>query len=53
MYGTKSAQQKPDIHEAAAFANCTASFVVEKEGTEGIPDLDRVRSRMMSRSVNH
>lgn len=38
--------QTNDIHKAAIFANCTASFVVEKEGTEGIPDLARVRSRM-------
>ncbi len=42
--------QTRDIHESAIFANCTASFVVEKEGTEGIPNLARVRSRMMSRS---
>jgi len=38
-----------DLYKASVFANCTASFVVEKQGTEGIPDLDRVRSRMMSR----
>jgi sugar/nucleoside kinase (ribokinase family) len=37
-----------DLYKASVFANCTASFVVEKQGTEGIPDLDRVRSRMMS-----
>ena len=35
-----------DVHEAAIFANCAASFVVEKEGTEGIPELARVRSRV-------
>jgi len=38
-----------DLYKASVFANCTASFVVEKQGTEGIPDLDRVHSRMMSR----
>jgi len=37
-----------DLYKASVFANCAASFVVEKPGTEGIPDLDRVRSRMMS-----
>lgn len=38
-----------DLYKASVFANCTASFVVEKRGTEGIPNLDRVHSRMMSR----
>ena len=38
-----------DLYKASVFANCAASFVVEKQGTEGIPDLDRVCSRMMSR----
>jgi sugar/nucleoside kinase (ribokinase family) len=37
-----------DLRQASIFANCTASFVVEKPGTEGIPDLARVRSRMKS-----
>jgi sugar/nucleoside kinase (ribokinase family) len=41
-------RQTRDLHEASVFANCVASFVVEKPGTEGIPDLDRVRSRMAS-----
>lgn len=41
-------QRTRDLHKASVFANCAASFVVEKPGTEGIPDLDRVRSRMMS-----
>jgi 1D-myo-inositol 3-kinase len=40
--------QTRDLYEASIFANCTASFVVERQGTEGIPDLDRVRARMMS-----
>lgn len=35
-----------DIYEASTFANCTASFVVEAEGTKGIPDLGSVCSRM-------
>ncbi len=42
--------QTRDIHEASVFANCAASFVVEKEGTEGIPNLASVRSRLMSDS---
>jgi 1D-myo-inositol 3-kinase len=35
-----------DLHKASVFANCTASFVVEKRGTEGIPDLEQVLSRL-------
>ncbi len=42
--------QTRDVHKAATFANCAASFVVEKEGTEGIPDLARVRSRICEMS---
>ena len=42
--------QTRDMYEASVFANCAASFVVEKEGTEGIPDLAHVRSRLMSGS---
>ena len=41
-----------DLHKASIFANCTASFVVEKPGTEGIPDLDRVLSRLSSPQQN-
>jgi sugar/nucleoside kinase (ribokinase family) len=44
-------RQTHDLYEASVFANCAASFVVEKGGTEGIPDLDRVCSRMTSRLV--
>jgi len=40
-----------DLHKASVFANCTASFVVEKRGTEGIPDLEQVLFRF-SRSKN-
>jgi sugar/nucleoside kinase (ribokinase family) len=43
--------QTHDIHKASIFANCTASFVVEKEGTQGIPELARVRSRLTSGSI--
>jgi 1D-myo-inositol 3-kinase len=35
-----------DLYKASVFANCTASFVVEKQGTEGIPDLEQVLSRL-------
>ena len=40
-----------DLSKASIFANCTASFVVEDEGIEGIPDLDRVLARIKSRSL--
>jgi len=39
-------QQTNDPYEASIFANCTASFVVEKRGTEGIPDLAQVELRL-------
>jgi 1D-myo-inositol 3-kinase len=35
-----------NLCKASIFANCTASFVVEKQGTEGIPDLEQVLSRL-------
>ncbi|MGB9596617.1 MAG: PfkB family carbohydrate kinase [Candidatus Poribacteria bacterium] len=38
--------QDPSV--ASVFANCVASFVVEKRGTEGIPDLEQVKSRLNS-----
>jgi sugar/nucleoside kinase (ribokinase family) len=38
-----------DAVEAADFACCAASFVCEKEGTEGIPTLGRVLARMQGR----
>lgn len=37
-----------DPYKASIFANCTASFVVEKPGIYGIPDLDQVYSRLSS-----
>ena len=40
-----------DLYKASAFANCTASFAVEKQGIEGIPNLDRICSRMMSHQL--
>jgi len=40
-----------DLCKASVFANCTASFVVEKRGTEGIPDLEQVLSRLSQSSV--
>jgi len=42
-------QKTHDPHKASIFANCTASFVVEKKGTEGIPNLENVYSRLNSR----
>jgi len=39
-------QQTKDPDEASIFANCTASFVVEKKGAEGIPNLDQVKLRL-------
>jgi 1D-myo-inositol 3-kinase len=38
-----------DPYKASIFANCAASFVVEKRGTEGIPDYEQVQSRLRSR----
>lgn len=35
-----------DLHKASVFANCAASFVVEKQGTEGIPNMDQVLYRL-------
>ncbi len=35
-----------DPYAAAHFANCVASFVVEKPGTEGIPTLEQVEQRL-------
>jgi sugar/nucleoside kinase (ribokinase family) len=45
-------QQTKDPYEASIFANCTASFIVEKRGTEGIPDLGQVESRLKSFMLN-
>jgi len=38
-----------DPYAAAHFANCVASFVVEKPGTEGIPSLEQVEERLAKR----
>jgi sugar/nucleoside kinase (ribokinase family) len=35
-----------DVHKAAIFASCAASFVVEKEGVEGVPYREEVEKRM-------
>ncbi len=35
-----------DAVESAIFASCAASFVVEKEGVEGIPCREEVEKRM-------
>jgi 1D-myo-inositol 3-kinase len=35
-----------NAREAVNFANCTASFSVEKVGTEGIPTMEMVRERL-------
>jgi sugar/nucleoside kinase (ribokinase family) len=43
----KEFHETRDLCKASVFANCVASFVVEKQGIEGIPDLDHVHSRMM------
>ena len=37
-----------DPYAAAHFANCVASFVVEKPGAEGIPTLEQVKQRVSS-----
>jgi 1D-myo-inositol 3-kinase len=39
-------RQTQDPYEASIFANCTASFVVEKRGTEGIPSLSQIQLRL-------
>jgi len=39
-------EQCGDAVEAARFACSAASFVCEKEGTEGIPTLQQVLARM-------
>ncbi len=41
-----------DVVEAARFANCTASFAVEAEGTLGIPTRAQVEERMAAASVS-
>jgi len=39
-------KESQDPYTASVFANCTASFTVEKRGTEGIPNLRQVQSRL-------
>jgi len=44
-------ERSGDPYAAAHFANCVASFSVEKQGTEGIPTLEQVEQRLASVSV--
>jgi 1D-myo-inositol 3-kinase len=37
-----------DPYKASIFANCTASYVVEKHGIQGIPDMAQVHLRLES-----
>ena len=39
-------ERSGDPYQAAFFANCVASFIVEKPGTEGIPTLEQVERRL-------
>jgi 1D-myo-inositol 3-kinase len=39
-------ERSGDPYAAAHFANCVASFSVEKQGTEGIPTLEQVQRRL-------
>lgn len=41
--------QTLDPHQATIFANCMASFAVEKQGTKGIPNIQRVLERLKNR----
>jgi sugar/nucleoside kinase (ribokinase family) len=41
-------ERSGDPYAAAHFANCVASFIVEKPGTEGIPNLEQVERRLTS-----
>ena len=45
-------QETGDIEEAARFASCVGSFVVEKEGIEGIPERRDVLARMESNAIS-
>ncbi len=40
-----------DVKEAARFANCTASFVIEAIGTTGIPTREMVEKRLLEGST--
>ncbi|MBM4465818.1 MAG: hypothetical protein FJ014_09745, partial [Chloroflexi bacterium] len=46
-------ERSGDPYAAAHFANCVASFVVEKPGTEGIPTLEQVEKRLASSGFVH
>ncbi len=46
-------KETSDPFVASIFANCVASFVVEKQGTEGIPDLKQVQSRLNSEGIHN
>ena len=39
------------VLEAGRFASCVASFVVERQGTDGIPNRDEVLERLASHSI--
>jgi sugar/nucleoside kinase (ribokinase family) len=39
-------ERSDDPYAAAHFANCVASFIVEKPGAEGIPTLEQVERRL-------
>jgi len=41
-------ERSGDPYAAAHFANCVASFIVEKPGVEGIPTLEQVERRLTS-----
>lgn len=41
-----------DVHKAAIFASCAASFVVEKVGVEGVPYKEEVMERIEHESRN-
>ena len=40
-------ERSGDPYAAAHFANCVASFIVEKPGAEGIPTLEQVERRLV------
>lgn len=40
-------ERSGDPYAAAHYANCVASFTVEKRGTEGIPTLEQVQRRLV------
>jgi len=42
-------KQTMDPYESSIFANCVASFVVEKKGTDGIPNIEEIEERLANR----